>query len=189
MSVKHALLGILSEKERHGYELKSAFDERVGEFWSLNYGQIYTTLDRLEREGLVEWHEELQAKRPDRKIYRVTAKGRRELEAWLERPVTRASALRDELFVKLLFLRRRGVEPILRLVHRQNQAYLTRMKRLTQRKVELSKRPARRELLVTELLIDAALFHAEADVRWLGHAEHELRAAARRRLRAREEAS
>jgi len=74
-------------------------------------------------------------------------------------------------------------------VHRQKQAYLTRLKRLAQRKSELSKRSVRRRLPVTELLIDAALFHAEADVRWLGHAEQELRAAARRRPRAREEAS
>src|SRR5262249_49354680 len=79
----------------------------------------------------------------------------------------------------------RDVEPALRLVRRQKQAYLTRMQRLAQRKSELSKRSARRRLPVTELLIDAALLHAEADVRWLGHAEQELRAAAQRRLRAR----
>ncbi len=183
MSVKHALLGILSERERHGYELKSAFDERVGEFWSLNYGQIYTTLDRLEREGLVEWREEPQAKRPDRKIYRVTARGRRELVAWLGRPITRTRALRDELFIKLLFVRRGDVESVLDLIQRQKETYLGRMKRLTQRKFELSKLARRDDLLVTELLVDAALFHAEADVRWLGHAEQKLGATGRRRPR------
>src|ERR1051326_7748750 len=101
MSVKYALLGILSERERHGYDLKNAFDERVGEFWALNFGQIYSTLDRLEREGLVEMHSQPQEKRPDRKVYRITTKGRRELEKWLYRPVLRPRALRDEVFIKL----------------------------------------------------------------------------------------
>jgi DNA-binding PadR family transcriptional regulator len=156
MSVKHASLGILSERERHGYELKAAFDERVGEFWSLNYGQIYTTLDRLEREGLVEW---------------------------LGRPITRTRALRDELFIKLLFVGRGGVESVLDLIQRQKETCLGRMKRLTQRKFELSKLERRDDLLVTELLVDAALFHAEADVRWLGHAEQKLGATGRRRAR------
>jgi DNA-binding PadR family transcriptional regulator len=174
MSVKFALLGILSEGERHGYDLKGAFDERVGEFWSLNYGQIYTTLDRLERERLVEWREEPQEKRPDRKIYRITSKGRRELERWLARPVGRARALRDELFIKLLFLDREHPEPILDLIQKQKQVYLEHMKRLTRRKFEMAKRADHEELLVTELLMDAALFHADADLRWLTLAEQKL---------------
>jgi DNA-binding PadR family transcriptional regulator len=181
MSVKYALLGILSERDRHGYDLKGAFDERVGEFWSLNYGQIYTTLDRLEREGLVEWRDEPQEKRPDRKIYRITGKGRRELERWLGRPVARTRALRDELFIKLLFLDRGAPAPILDLIHRQKQVYLQHMKRLTKRKIELGRRPDHAETLVTELLMDAALFHAEADVRWLGLCEQKLAPAGRRR--------
>jgi DNA-binding PadR family transcriptional regulator len=180
MSVKFALLGILSERERHGYDLKSAFDERVGEFWSLNYGQIYTTLDRLEREGLVERRAEPQPKRPDRKVYRVTVKGRRELAQWLGRPVARPRALRDELFVKLVFRPLSDLEPVLDLVARQKDVYLAHMKRLTRRKYELAKHPRHETRLVTDLLIDAALFHAEADVRWLAHAEEKLRAAARR---------
>jgi len=171
MAVKYAILGILSEKERHGYDLKAAFDERVGDFWSLNYGQIYTTLDRLEREGLVEWREEAQEKRPDRKIYRITPKGRRELEDWLSQPVGRARALRDELFIKLLFLDRANPEPIFKLIDEQKRIYLRHMQRLTQRKYDLSKRPDRDAAIVTEVLIDAALFHAEADIRWINHTE------------------
>jgi DNA-binding PadR family transcriptional regulator len=185
MSVKHALLGILSERDRHGYELKSAFDERVGEFWGLNYGQIYITLDHLEREGLVERRNEPQNKRPERKIYHVTAEGRRELESWLVRPVARTRALRDELFIKLLFLFPRGevdrppardrLGPALRLIRAQRQAYLDRMKRLMRRKLERSRGSRRDDFPVSDLLIDAALLHAEADVRWLGHAEQKLR--------------
>ena len=75
MSVKYAMLGILAQKDLHGYELKSSFDEKVGEFWSLNYGQIYSTLDRLEKEDLVTYDRQVQDKRPDRKIYSITKKG------------------------------------------------------------------------------------------------------------------
>ena len=175
MSVKHALLGILSEKERHGYDLKSAFDDRVGEFWSLNYGQIYSTLDRLEKEGLVSWREEPQPKRPDRKIYRITPRGRQELEDWLARPVGRTRALRDELFIKLVFLGRKDPAAVVDLIQRQKEVYLAHMQRLTQRKFELARRPATDDALATEILMDAALFHAEADVRWLVQTEAKLR--------------
>src|SRR5260370_34048983 len=102
MSVKYALLGILANDECHGYELKDAFEESVGDFWTVNYGQIYRTLDRLERDGLVEWHEEPQERRPDRKVYRITPKGITELRTWLTQPVTGPRPLRDELFVKML---------------------------------------------------------------------------------------
>src|SRR5713226_5054516 len=164
MSVKYALLAILSEQERHGYDLKATFEDRVGDFWSLNYGQIYSTLDRLDREGLVEWREEAQERRPDRKIYRITPKGKTELERWLTEPISRPRALRDELFIKLLFMDRSDPEPILNLIEEQKRVYMRHMQRLTKRKYELSKRPDRKEALVTELLIDAALFHAEADI-------------------------
>jgi DNA-binding PadR family transcriptional regulator len=175
LSVKYALLGILSEGERHGYDLKEAFDERIGEFWGLNFGQIYSTLDRLEREGLVEWREEPQERRPDRKIFRITAKGRRELEEWLLRPVGRPRALRDELFIKLVFLQSSDHGPILDLIDQQKKVYMSHMQRLTRRKVELSARADRRAFFVTDVLIDAALFHAEADLKWLSHTEQKIR--------------
>jgi DNA-binding PadR family transcriptional regulator len=187
MSVKFALLGILSEKERHGYDLKDAFDERVGDFWGLNFGQIYSTLDRLEREGLVEWRAEAQEKRPHRKIYRITAKGRHELEEWLLRPVGRPRALRDELFIKLLFLDSDDRDSLLDLLQKQKQVYIVHMQQLTRRKFELAKRPDRSDLLITELLMDAALFHAEADIKWLTQTEQKLRSRGSRRTARRRE--
>jgi len=185
MSVKYALLGILSERERHGYDLKDAFDERVGEFWALNFGQIYSTLDRLEREGLVEKRSEAQEKRPDRNIYRITSKGRRELDDWLSRPVVRPRALRDELFIKLLFHDPDDREALLDLIQKQKHVYMAHMQALTRRKFELSKRSDRAELFVTEFLMDAALFHAEADLKWLGQTEQKLAARPARRARRR----
>jgi DNA-binding PadR family transcriptional regulator len=167
MSVKYAMLGILAEKNLHGYELKSSFDEKVGEFWSLNYGQIYSTLDRLEKEDLVTHDLQAQERRPDRKIYRITGKGRTELEEWLSTPVHKVRALRDEFFIKLVFMDRKDPGPILDLIEKQKAHYLKQMNRLTNRKVSLKKRPEHADSLTAELLMDAGLFHAEADIKWL----------------------
>lgn len=171
MSVKHALLGILKESPRHGYEIKGMFDERVGQFWNLNYGQIYTTLDRLKKEGLVTCAEEEQESKPDKKVYYISPAGIQELARWLQEPLTKPRALRDELFVKLLFMDRSYPEPILELIRQQTNIYLEQMSELTQNKYRLIKDGINEENMMTDLLMDAALFHAEADVRWLRHIE------------------
>lgn len=167
MAVKHALLGILAERDRHGYELKSCFDEKVGEFWSLNFGQIYSTLDRLEGDGLVTHDRETQERRPDRKIFRITPQGREDLAHWLATPVSKVRALRDEFFVKLVFMAQDDPASLLNLIEKQKALYLQRMRRLTQRKLALKTGPQEPHTLTSELLIDAGLFHAEADIRWL----------------------
>ena len=167
MSVKYAMLGILAEKNLHGYELKSSFDEKVGEFWSLNYGQIYTTLDRLEKEDLVTHDLQTQDRRPDRKIYSITRKGREELDEWLTTPVNKVRALRDEFFIKLVFMDKNAPGSILELIEKQKALYLKQMNRLTQQKLRLKKKSEGTDTLITELLMDAGLFHAEADIKWL----------------------
>ncbi|TAK31787.1 MAG: PadR family transcriptional regulator [Chloroflexota bacterium] len=177
MPVKHALLGILSQGERHGYDLKADFDRRVGDLWDLNYGQIYTTLDRLEREGFIEGFAVEQQGRPDKRIYRITPRGREELARWLVQPIDRPRPLRDEIFVKLLFLDQSNPTALLDLIERQRSLYLRQMAQLTQRKYELTRSQSPRESLISSLLIDAGLYHAEADVRWLNHCEARIRAA------------
>jgi DNA-binding PadR family transcriptional regulator len=167
MSVKYAMLGILAEKDLHGYELKSSFDEKVGEFWSLNYGQIYSTLDRLEKEDLVTHDLQTQDRRPDRKIFSITGKGRTELEEWLSTPVHKIRALRDEFFIKLVFMDRKDPGPILDLIEKQKALYLKQMNQLTNRKVSYKKKSENIDILTAELLMDAGLFHAEADIKWL----------------------
>jgi DNA-binding PadR family transcriptional regulator len=181
MSIKYAILGILAEGNLHGYDLKSSFDEKVGEFWSLNYGQIYSTLDRLEKDGLVTHDREAQEKRPDRKIFRITADGRAELAKWLAAPVTRIRALRDEFFIKLVFLVKNDPALVLALIARQKNLYLKQMNRLTQRKLALKKEETGGNAPpVSELLLDAGLFHAEADIRWLTLCEAKIRGAINR---------
>ena len=175
MSIKYALLGILAEKDMHGYELKSRFDEKVGEFWSLNFGQIYSTLDRLEKDNLVSHDREIQERRPDRKIFRITPEGREELAIWLSTPVGKIRALRDEFFIKLVFLDQSNPGAILELIERQKVLYLKRMNQLTRRKLTLKKENQDLEALTAELLVDAAIFHAEADIQWLTLCEAKIR--------------
>ena len=177
MSIKFALLGILAEKDMHGYELKSRFDEKVGEFWSLNFGQIYSTLDRLEKEGLVCHDREIQERRPDRKVFSITQEGRVELLTWLSTPVSKVRALRDEFFIKLVFLDKNSPGPILELIERQKALYLKQMSQHTRRKLALKKEGADLETLTTELLLDAGLFHAEADIKWLTLCEAKIKEA------------
>lgn len=176
MAVKYAVLGILKEKPRHGYELKSLFDEKVGEFWSLNYGQIYTTLDRLEKEGLVSHTEEEQDTRPDRKVYFISSKGIQELAQWLQKPITKTRALRDELYIKLLFLDNENPQGVVTLIQQQTNLYMQKINELNQHKSEINKKNEEGDFFVTDLLIDAGLFHAEAEIRWLRHCETKLMA-------------
>ncbi len=176
MSVKYAMLGILAEKDLHGYELKTSFDEKVGEFWSLNYGQIYSTLDRLEKEELVTYDRQAQDRRPDKKIYSITRKGKKELEEWLSTPVQRVRALRDEFFIKLVFMDKNNPAPVLDLIEKQKALYLRQMNHLTHQKVALKKKTKDPDALTTELLMDAGLFHAEADIKWLTLCESKIKA-------------
>ena len=175
MSIKYAILGILTEKDQHGYELKAEFDARVGEFWSLNFGQIYSTLDRLEKEGLVTHDRQSQEKRPDRKIFSVTDQGRIDLSEWLSTPITKVRALRDEFFIKLVFMDKDDPAAVLRLIEQQKMLHLRHMNRLTRKKLALKSETGNGDYLPTELLLDAGLFHAEADIKWLSLCETKIR--------------
>ena len=136
MSVRHALLALLSEGPKYGLQLRHEFEVGTGEVWPLNVGQVYTTLQRLERDGLVAStdgeDESLQ------KGYRITPAGSRELAAWLQTPPDTSPPPRDELVIKVLVaLRLPGVEVReLIQVHRRHLVEL--MQRYTHLKAEAS---------------------------------------------------
>ena len=174
MSVRYAVLGFLSSKDMHGYEIKSKFDLATGGFWQLNFGQIYSTLDRLDREGFVERVAEVDSESPDRKVFRITVRGRSGLDDWVKRPVAHPRPLRDDLLVRLLFCDRSSPEPVARMIARQRDVYELEMRKLTERKTDLCKLDLGKHAVVTDLLMDAALFHAEAELRWLSHVEQKL---------------
>jgi DNA-binding PadR family transcriptional regulator len=176
MSIRHGLLALLERGPSHGYQLRAEFDAATGATWPLNVGQVYTTLDRLERDGLV-----AQDGEPDsdgRIAYRITDDGRRELTSWFASPVTRQGAPRDELAIKLaLAVTTPGVD-VLTVVQTQRTATMTGLQNLTRLKARADGDDGD---LAWSLVLDSLLFRSEAEIRWLDHCEARVaRAAARR---------
>ena len=118
MSVRHSLLALLSAGPTHGYGLKTEFEAATGDVWPLNVGQVYTTLGRLERDGLVT----AEADADGQKVYEITEAGHGELERWFETPVPREMIPRQELAIKLVFAMRSGVADVAAVVQRQRVA-------------------------------------------------------------------
>ena len=110
MSIKHGLLALLERGPMYGYQLRAAFEESTGGTWPLNIGQVYTTLSRLERDGLVH---PLPANDAGQRPYEITAAGRKDLAAWFATPISRTDRPRDELAIKLaLALTTPGVDMV-----------------------------------------------------------------------------
>ncbi len=167
MSVKHGLLALLERGPMYGYQLRVAFEESTGGTWPLNIGQVYTTLSRLERDGLVRPLPENDAgQRP----YRITDAGRADLAVWFTTPISRGDRPRDELAIKLaLALTTPGVD-VRAVVQSQRTATMRTLQEYTRLKARADK-PADLSWL---LVLDAMLFQAEAEVRWLDHCEASL---------------
>jgi DNA-binding PadR family transcriptional regulator len=158
--LRHALLGLLARQGRHGYELKNALEEALGGSWDINFGQIYSTLQRLERDGLVHAVAD-ESDRRGKKTYQLTDLGRQELEGWFDHPVEKSRRLRDEFFVKLVVRHLSGYGDALEMIARQRQAYLQRVRDLTGLAAEAPDDP------FVELLVEGAILHLQADLRWL----------------------
>jgi DNA-binding PadR family transcriptional regulator len=164
MSVPHALLALLSEGPKYGLRLQSEFEARTGEVWPLNVGQVYTTLQRLERDGLVETDNE-GAER-SRKRYRITPEGERELTGWLRTAPDLVPPPRDELVIKVLVaLQIPGID-----IHELLQVHRRHVVEVMQRYTKI-KAAASEEDVALALVADAELFRLEGIVRWLDAAD------------------
>jgi DNA-binding PadR family transcriptional regulator len=161
----------------YGAQLRSEFESRTGGTWPLNVGQVYTTLTRLERDGLVEAAGGAGAE--GRIDYRLTELGRAEVERWWSAPVDRGDTPRDELVIKLaLAVTVPGVD-IQRLVQTQRTATLRHLQDLTKLKGSTSdeadgRGPDQRNELAWLLVLDNLVYAAEAEIRWLDHVESRL---------------
>ncbi|MEO7148144.1 MAG: PadR family transcriptional regulator [Terrimesophilobacter sp.] len=179
MSVRQSLLAILDQGSCYGYQLRSEFDRRTGSTWPLNVGQIYNTLDRLERNGLVEKldSEDADPETSGQIYYRITPAGRAEVAGWLDSPVERTAATRDELAIKLaIAVTLPGVD-ISKVIQVQRTSTLRTLQELTKTK-NASGDPDSPEELAWLLVVDSLIFQAEAEVRWLEHSESRLSRAA-----------
>src|SRR5713101_7062242 len=167
MSVRHALLALLSEGPKYGLQLRQEFEARTGEVWPLNVGQVYTTLQRLERDGLIE-SDNSEGDGPQ-KDFRITADGEQELAAWLQTPPDLTSPPRDELVIKVLVaLRVPGVD--VRDVVQVHRRYVVE---LMQQWTRLKDDAAEHEIGFL-LAVDSELFRLDSVIRWLDAADGRL---------------
>jgi DNA-binding PadR family transcriptional regulator len=163
VSVPHALLALLSAGPKYGLRLQNEFESRTGEVWPLNVGQVYTTLQRLERDGLVESDGEGER---SQKRYRITSDGAQELADWLRTPPELVPPPRDELVIKVLVaLQVPGVE-----VHEIVQVHRRHVVEVMQRYTRIKANSAEDDVPLA-LVTDAELFRLEAIVHWLDAAD------------------
>jgi DNA-binding PadR family transcriptional regulator len=158
MSIGHTLLGLLERGPRHGYDLKREYDEHFGHDRPLHYGQVYATLSRLLKNGLISETGVEHGGGPDRKRYAVTAEGVTDVVKWLGTPEKPELYLQNTLYTKVVIalMSERDAEDVL---DSQRHAHLRAMRELTARKADGD--------LADQLICDHALFHLEADLRWL----------------------
>jgi DNA-binding PadR family transcriptional regulator len=178
MSIRQGLLALLEQGPMYGYQLRTEFESRTGATWPLNVGQVYTTLSRLERDGLVE----PAGQDPEgHAFYRITDAGRAEVATWFSTPVSRTSPPRDELAIKLaMAVTVPGVD-VRAVVQGQRTATLRALQDYTRLKARAAESTSPEDLAWL-LVLDSLVFAAEAEVRWLDHCEARLaRAAADRR--------
>jgi DNA-binding PadR family transcriptional regulator len=172
MSVRHALLALLSEGPKYGLQLREEFEARTGEVWPLNVGQVYTTLQRLERDGLIESDAGSAAEDGPQRSFHITGDGARELDGWLHTPPDLTAPPRDELVIKVLVaVRLRGVD--VQDVIQVHRRYLVQ---LMQQWTHLKEDEAEFDLNLA-LVVDAELFRLDALVRWLDAAGGRLKRA------------
>ena len=167
MSVRHALLALLTEGPKYGLQLRDQFEEQTGQVWPLNVGQVYTTLQRLERDGLVESDGEDRA--GPQKSFRLTPAGATELRNWLHTPPDLSSPPRDQMVIKVLVATKvPGVD-----VHDVIQTHRRHVVQLMQDWTRIKRDAGQRDINLA-LALDAELFRLDAVVRWLDAADSRL---------------
>ncbi|GBE24766.1 transcriptional regulator PadR-like family protein [bacterium BMS3Bbin02] len=168
MSIRHALLALLAEGPKYGLQLREEFESRTGEVWPLNVGQVYATLQRLERDGLIA---------PDgphdtrEKSYRLLAEGRAELQEWLESPSTVGHPRRNDLVVRILVAVTVPDVDVIAVIQRHRRHLIEVMQEYTRLKADAD------DHLAFLMVADSEIFRAEAAVRWLDACEARLREA------------
>ncbi len=171
MSVRHAVLGLLAQRPRHGYELHAAFEAVVGgeDNWDVKPAQVYTTLTRMEKSGLVVEQAVEQDGGPEKRVYAITAEGHRALKKWFEE-ATASEHQRDEFFLKLMLALVSGAADPYRLINTQRAELYRELHAVTVQRERVN--PAKE--LARILLLDKAAMELDADLRWLDMTEARL---------------
>jgi DNA-binding PadR family transcriptional regulator len=170
MSIRHSILALLQDRPRYGYQLRMEFEDRTGSSWPVNIGQVYTTLDRLERDGLVRREGGDGA---GRVIYSITPSGQAEVGDWFASPIARTNPPRNELAIKLaLALTLPGID-VAAIIQGQRAVSVRALQDYTKsrRDTVAQQRPAD---IARLLVLDSLVFQTEAEVRWLDLCEARL---------------
>jgi DNA-binding PadR family transcriptional regulator len=163
------LLALLAKEPAHGYELKARLEQTFGDAYPPpNIGQIYLTLQRLERTGLVKSQDVVQSDRPNKRVYELTLAGREAVMTWAEEP-SDEPRVRDDFFMKLALGPMAGITDALTLINRQRRHYLGLMRSLSRLAEE-----APESNKIGRLLIEGAMLHLQADLDWLERCQEEL---------------
>jgi DNA-binding PadR family transcriptional regulator len=170
MSVRQSLLAILDQGPCYGYQLRAEFDRRTGSTWPLNVGQIYNTLERLDRDGLVEKGD---TDDQGHVYWQITPAGRAEVRDWLDSPLTRGTGTRDELAIKLAVAATLPGVDVTEVIQAQRRASLAQLQELNCA-TYVGSDPDGPEELAWSLVVDSMIFAAEGEVRWLDHTEQRL---------------
>jgi DNA-binding PadR family transcriptional regulator len=183
MSVRHALLALLSEGPKYGLRLREEFEARTGEVWPLNVGQVYATLQRLERDGLVAAVGEDSVGEPGaqgapQKAYQITGVGTAELAQWLRVPSDQSTPPRDDLVMKILIAIRIPDTDVYEVIQAHRRYLVQLMQEWTRLREDASRTEGGAADLAFVLVVDAELFRLDSVVRWLDAAEGRLRRAA-----------
>lgn len=176
MSIRHGLLALLERGPRYGSQLRTEFESRTGSTWPLNVGQVYTTLSRLERDGMVTQDGEDTA---GHALYAITDSGRTELRTWFEKPVDRTSPARDELAIKLAMAVGAPSVDIRDVIQSQRRHTVQAMQDYTRLKAQAltaveSGGARERDEVAWLLVLEQLIFQTEAEARWLDHCEARL---------------
>jgi DNA-binding PadR family transcriptional regulator len=175
MPLHHAVLALLAVKPAHGYELKSSFEQAVGDQWGgLNIGHLYQVLERLSRDGLIESERRPQPVKPDRLVHRITPAGRAELEQWLAEPSTRTRGYRDDFFLKAMAAVQGGDPALLAGVLSRQRAHLLRELRGLAEARRSADHDASASATTDALILTAAELHIKADLGVVDAAEKAL---------------
>jgi len=168
--MKYAFLALLAKQPAHGYELKQALESTFGPGWPpLNFGQIYTTLSRLERDGLVRSQDVHQEGRPDKRVYELTQEGRQALQEWVDTSTT-GTHIKDDFFMKVVLARLSGIAEPATLIERQRKEYLQAIKDMD----NLITNQSPEDDPAALLLVEGAILHLRADLKWLDLIEERL---------------
>jgi DNA-binding PadR family transcriptional regulator len=167
MPLQHAVLALLAAKPAHGYELRTSFQDAVGDQWGgMNIGHLYQVLDRLSRDGLITSERQPQPVKPDRVMHQLTPAGRAELDRWLNEPSVRQRGYRDDFFLKVMAAARLGdPDALTQILRRQRSHLLRELRGLTEAAATAGRSP------VDALLITAAERHVRADLEIVDAAE------------------